>query len=220
MLLALTLPCILLRVEGGCSDFWALLPLQQSLFALFLVPSPCFLSPCENGATCEDLGRGYSCTCPMGYVGKHCQSGKSLVVLCVGMPLWALLTHSPPHAYFSPEVDCGVPSEVKHAQASFNSTKVGSLAEYQCELGYSLSQHNHPRVCHLPGIWSDPPECDGELCWVAAEPWGTIPVWLGDPRTCTSVLPCPCLWIECHEDPCPVLMFLVLSLACLNAYRD
>ncbi|XP_038002011.1 sushi, nidogen and EGF-like domain-containing protein 1 [Motacilla alba alba] len=97
-----------------------------------IVPSPCFLSPCENGATCEDLGGGYACTCSVGYVGKHCQF----------------------------EVDCGIPSEVKHAQASFNSTKVGSLAEYQCELGYILSQHNHPRVCRVPGVWSDPPECD------------------------------------------------------------
>ncbi|NXL53183.1 SNED1 protein, partial [Podilymbus podiceps] len=103
-----------------------------------IVPSPCFLSPCENGATCEDLSGGYACTCPMGYIGKHCQS----------------------------EVDCGIPSEVKHAQASFNSTKVGSLAEYQCELGYTLSQHNHPRVCRLPGIWSDPPECNEiNECW-------------------------------------------------------
>ncbi|NXA00565.1 SNED1 protein, partial [Nesospiza acunhae] len=97
-----------------------------------IVPSPCFLSPCENGATCEDLGGGYACTCSLGYVGKHCQF----------------------------EVDCGIPSEVKHAQASFNSTKVGSLAEYQCDLGYILSQHNHPRVCRVPGVWSDPPECD------------------------------------------------------------
>ncbi|XP_063263862.1 sushi, nidogen and EGF-like domain-containing protein 1 isoform X6 [Prinia subflava] len=97
-----------------------------------MVPSPCFLSPCQNGATCEDLGGGYACTCSVGYVGKHCQF----------------------------EVDCGIPSEVKHAQASFNSTKVGALAEYQCELGYILSQHNHPRVCHVPGVWSDPPECD------------------------------------------------------------
>ncbi|XP_056354913.1 sushi, nidogen and EGF-like domain-containing protein 1 isoform X1 [Oenanthe melanoleuca] len=97
-----------------------------------IVPSPCFLSPCENGATCEDLDGGYACTCSVGYVGKHCQF----------------------------EVDCGIPSEVKHAQASFNSTKVGSVAEYQCELGYILSQHNHPRVCRVPGVWSDPPECD------------------------------------------------------------
>ncbi|XP_030906503.2 sushi, nidogen and EGF-like domain-containing protein 1 isoform X2 [Melopsittacus undulatus] len=96
-----------------------------------IVPSPCFLSPCENGATCEDLGEGYACTCPMGYVGKHCQT----------------------------VVDCGIPSEVKHAQVSFNSTKVGSVAEYQCELGYTLSQH-HPRICHSPGVWSDPPECN------------------------------------------------------------
>ncbi|XP_065529895.1 sushi, nidogen and EGF-like domain-containing protein 1 isoform X4 [Lathamus discolor] len=97
-----------------------------------IVPSPCFLSPCENGATCEDLGEGYACTCPMGYIGKHCQT----------------------------VVDCGIPSEVKHAQVSFNSTKVGSVAEYRCELGYTLSQHNHPRVCHSPGVWSDPPECN------------------------------------------------------------
>lgn len=64
---------------------------------------------------------------------------------------------------------------MKHAQASFNSTKVGSVAEYQCELGYVLSQHNHPRVCRVPGVWSDPPECDGEECWGVGEPWDTIP---------------------------------------------
>ncbi|XP_010223502.1 PREDICTED: sushi, nidogen and EGF-like domain-containing protein 1 [Tinamus guttatus] len=97
-----------------------------------IAPSPCFLSPCENGATCKELGGDYACACPMGYVGKHCQL----------------------------EVDCGVPNEVKHAQASYNSTKVGSLAEYRCELGYTLSQHNNPRVCRPPGVWSDPPECD------------------------------------------------------------
>uniref|UniRef100_A0A663ECU1 Sushi, nidogen and EGF like domains 1 n=1 Tax=Aquila chrysaetos chrysaetos TaxID=223781 RepID=A0A663ECU1_AQUCH len=124
-----------------------------------IVPSACFLSPCENGATCEDLGGGYACMCPMGYVGKHCQSGKGLALpLSAGSSGCLCRPCSPPR--LSPEVDCGVPSEVKHAQASFNSTKVGSLAEYQCELGYTLSQHNHPRVCRLPGVWSDPPECD------------------------------------------------------------
>lgn len=86
------------------------------------------------------------------------------------MPLWA-----PFIPCLSTEVDCGIPSEVKHAQASFNSTKVGSVAEYQCELGYVLSQHNHPRVCRVPGVWSDPPECDGEECWGVGEPWDTIP---------------------------------------------
>uniref|UniRef100_A0A8B9TR66 Sushi, nidogen and EGF like domains 1 n=1 Tax=Anas platyrhynchos TaxID=8839 RepID=A0A8B9TR66_ANAPL len=89
-------------------------------------------APCENGATCEDLGGDFVCTCPVGYTGKHCQT----------------------------EIDCGVPSAVKHAQASFNSTTVGSLAEYRCELGYALSQHNSPRVCRSQGVWSDPPECD------------------------------------------------------------
>ncbi|NXM70843.1 SNED1 protein, partial [Serilophus lunatus] len=115
-------------------------PILCSAFLPLL--SPCFLSPCK------DLGGGYGCTCSMGCVGKHCHWG-------LGMPLWA-----PFMPCLSPEVDCGIPSDVKHAQASFNSTKVGSLAEYQCELGYTLSQHNHPRVCHVPGVWSDPPECD------------------------------------------------------------
>ncbi|KAM9127885.1 sushi, nidogen and EGF-like domain-containing protein 1 isoform 3-T3 [Pangshura tecta] len=95
-------------------------------------PSPCFLSPCENGATCEDNGSNYTCTCPAGYVGKLCQS----------------------------EVDCGIPNEVKHAQVLFNSTRMGSLAEYQCERGYILRPQNNPRICSAQGVWSDPPECD------------------------------------------------------------
>lgn len=148
-----------------------------ALCSVLLVPSLCFLSPCENGATCEDLGGGYICTCPVGYVGKHCQSGKGLGLSLPagGLGCFCRLRSptTPPRPHLSPEVDCGVPSQVKHAQASFNSTKVGSLAEYQCELGYTLSQHNHPRVCRLPGIWSDPPECDGEECQGATEPWGT-----------------------------------------------
>ena len=152
------------------------------------VPSPCFLGPCENGATCEDLGGGYACTCPVGYVGKHCQSGKGLALPLPARGSGCLCgPPSPPH--LSPEVDCGIPSEVKHAQASFNSTKLGSLAEYQCELGYTLSQRNHPRVCRLPGVWSDPPECNGEECRGAAVPWG---LWSrpcpGDTRMCTPVL--------------------------------
>ncbi|XP_041342887.1 sushi, nidogen and EGF-like domain-containing protein 1 isoform X6 [Pyrgilauda ruficollis] len=95
-------------------------------------PDPCASGPCQNGGTCFHYIGKYKCDCPPGYTGRHCEI----------------------------EVDCGIPSEVKHAQASFNSTKVGSVAEYQCELGYILSQHNHPRVCRVPGVWSDPPECD------------------------------------------------------------
>uniref|UniRef100_A0A670JLX9 Sushi, nidogen and EGF like domains 1 n=1 Tax=Podarcis muralis TaxID=64176 RepID=A0A670JLX9_PODMU len=97
-----------------------------------IAPSPCLLHPCENGATCQDLGNSYLCTCPAGYTGRHCQS----------------------------EVDCGTPKEVKHAQVAFNSTKLGSLAEYQCDLGYVLSPQNNPRVCRTQGVWSDPPECN------------------------------------------------------------
>uniref|UniRef100_A0A8C3U1D8 Sushi, nidogen and EGF like domains 1 n=1 Tax=Catharus ustulatus TaxID=91951 RepID=A0A8C3U1D8_CATUS len=105
-------------------------------------PDPCASGPCQNGGTCFHYIGKYKCDCPPGYTGKHCQFGKGFA-----LPL--------------PAGDSGyLCGEVKHAQASFNSTKVGSLAEYQCELGYILSQHNHPRVCRVPGVWSDPPECD------------------------------------------------------------
>ncbi|KFQ12806.1 Sushi, nidogen and EGF-like domain-containing protein 1, partial [Leptosomus discolor] len=107
-------------------------------------PDPCASGPCQNGGTCFHYIGKYKCDCPLGYAGRHCEIGRP----------------RSPQPCLSPEVDCGIPSEVKHAQATFNSTKVGSLAEYQCELGYTISQHNHPRICRLPGAWSDPPECD------------------------------------------------------------
>ncbi|KAH0623980.1 hypothetical protein JD844_007213 [Phrynosoma platyrhinos] len=97
-----------------------------------IAPSPCLLRPCENGASCEDLGHSYVCICPAGYTGRHCEA----------------------------EVDCGKPNEVKHAHVIFNSTKMGSLAEYQCDLGYTLTLQNNPRVCRAQGAWSDPPQCN------------------------------------------------------------
>ncbi|XP_074154067.1 sushi, nidogen and EGF-like domain-containing protein 1 [Sminthopsis crassicaudata] len=97
-----------------------------------IAPSPCFMSPCENGATCNDLGTDYTCRCRAGYTGKRCQL----------------------------EVDCGTPSSVKNTRVRFNSTKMGSLAEYECEQGYVLSSGNNPRVCRAHGLWSEPPQCD------------------------------------------------------------
>lgn len=101
--------------------------------------------------------------------------------------------------HLSAEIDCGMPSAVKHAQASFNSTTVGSLAKYHCELGYVLSQHNSPRVCRSQGVWSDPPECDGRQCQEVAEPWP----WL----EAVSLLPVSagpwCSLLSPYLPPCP-----------------
>uniref|UniRef100_A0A803TKE2 Sushi, nidogen and EGF like domains 1 n=1 Tax=Anolis carolinensis TaxID=28377 RepID=A0A803TKE2_ANOCA len=97
-----------------------------------IAPSPCLMRPCENGGTCEDLGHSYVCICPAGYTGRHCEA----------------------------EVDCGRPNEVKHSRVTFNSTKMGSLAEYRCDLGYTLSSQNNPRLCRAQGAWSDPPQCN------------------------------------------------------------
>nr|XP_053775313.1 sushi, nidogen and EGF-like domain-containing protein 1 isoform X4 [Desmodus rotundus]XP_053775314.1 sushi, nidogen and EGF-like domain-containing protein 1 isoform X4 [Desmodus rotundus]XP_053775315.1 sushi, nidogen and EGF-like domain-containing protein 1 isoform X4 [Desmodus rotundus] len=96
-----------------------------------IAPSPCFRSPCANGGTCEDLGTDFSCRCRAGYTGRRCQA----------------------------EVDCGRPEEVKHATLHFNSTRLGSLALYSCDQGYSLSTPSPVRICQLQGIWSEPPQC-------------------------------------------------------------
>ncbi|KAL6035939.1 hypothetical protein STEG23_027761, partial [Scotinomys teguina] len=34
----------------------------------------CFLNPCHNSGTCQQLGRGYTCLCPPGYTGLKCET--------------------------------------------------------------------------------------------------------------------------------------------------
>lgn len=61
------------------------------------------------------------------------------------------------------EVDCGPPAEVKHATLRLNGTRLGSVALYKCDQGYSLSSPSHVRVCQPQGVWSEPPQCHGDL---------------------------------------------------------
>ncbi|KAK2108080.1 hypothetical protein P7K49_013245 [Saguinus oedipus] len=66
------------------------------------------------------------------------------------------------------EVDCGPPEEVKHATLRFDSTRLGAVALYACDRGYSLSTPSRIRVCQPQGVWSEPPQCLGD----SAGPWG------------------------------------------------
>lgn len=43
----------------------------------------CDSSPCSNGATCHDHVTFYTCHCPYGYTGKHCEG---FVDWCENMP--------------------------------------------------------------------------------------------------------------------------------------
>ncbi|ELR52250.1 Sushi, nidogen and EGF-like domain-containing protein 1, partial [Bos mutus] len=112
-----------------------------------IAPSPCFRSPCMNGGTCEDLGTDFSCHCQAGYTGRRCQA----------------------------EVDCGPPGEVQHATLRFNGTRLGSVALYLCDRGYSPSASSHVRQhCFFlgvsPGAWhpgfphSEIDECRSQPC--------------------------------------------------------
>ncbi|XP_074254833.1 sushi, nidogen and EGF-like domain-containing protein 1 isoform X2 [Saimiri boliviensis] len=96
-----------------------------------IAPSPCFRSPCMNGGTCEDRGADFFCHCQAGYMGRRCQA----------------------------EVDCGPPEEVKHATLRFDGTRLGAVALYACDRGYSLSAPSRIRVCQPQGVWSEPPQC-------------------------------------------------------------
>ena len=40
-----------------------------------IVINECDSNPCSNGATCNDLPNGFTCTCRPGYTGKFCQTG-------------------------------------------------------------------------------------------------------------------------------------------------
>lgn len=60
-------------------------------------------------------------------------------------------------------MDCGPPEEVEHATLHSSGTRLGSVALYVCDRGYSLSTPKHVRVCQPQGVWSELPRCHGDL---------------------------------------------------------
>ena len=46
----------------------------QLIYEYHLTPQlPCSSNLCQNGGSCNDLGCDYSCSCPAGYYGSHCE---------------------------------------------------------------------------------------------------------------------------------------------------
>ena len=41
----------------------------------------CSSNPCENGGTCTDAVNMYTCSCPAGFNGSNCETGKFSVIL-------------------------------------------------------------------------------------------------------------------------------------------
>ena len=46
-----------------------------------IIPAPCDLIQCENGATCGIDGANADCACVAGYTGARCQNGKDRITL-------------------------------------------------------------------------------------------------------------------------------------------
>ena len=51
------------------------LPISSS----FTDTNECDSTPCQNGGTCADQFNKFNCTCPAGYTGATCQTGKWVV---------------------------------------------------------------------------------------------------------------------------------------------
>ena len=46
------------------------------LFIFISDVDECSSVPCQHGGTCTDYVNKYTCTCPVGYAGTVCQTGK------------------------------------------------------------------------------------------------------------------------------------------------
>ena len=54
----------------------------------------CLSSPCHNGGICTDEFDAYNCSCPEGWGGSHCESGKWFYMFLPVSMLVSLLSHA------------------------------------------------------------------------------------------------------------------------------
>lgn len=62
--------------------------------------------------------------------------------------------------------DCGMLPNPKDGYVDATGTSIGSIAQYSCNEGYSVSSGDTSRICQQDLSWSgEPPVCQGRVGW-------------------------------------------------------
>lgn len=76
---------------------WYFLNVKKSDLLFLQIFHECFLNPCQNKGTCEEVGAGYVCTCMPGFTGKtpdrlNCCSCSYCKQCCYSAVTWLIFS--------------------------------------------------------------------------------------------------------------------------------
>ena len=126
----------------------------QLIYQYQLTPQlPCSSNRCQNGGSCNDLGCDYSCSCPTGYYGTHCEFTPCTSNPCQNRGTCAIINGSysctcPPG--YSGDQCQNTPCSSHSCQNGGTCDIVGSSYSCNCPSGYYGSSCQHTPCTSSP----------------------------------------------------------------------